>query len=204
MGRILASLLTLSCSRSFRGRLERGACRLFCWGLNSQKLQTVDPCWAFTALPGLCVAPWQAGKQPFSLGGSQRSVYGGGCWGFRKLGGDACPPPVSGFLRVVTARCSYSADSFQSRSLPWQFLYGLTFFSKGPLPRELAWEIHLPSNTEQHSCPLKPLKKLQEGVCSLAIPHSFIHCYSFIHQHMDKGPIYYVTMIETDTAAPTD
>lgn len=89
MGRILAPLLTLSSSHSFRGRLERGACSLFFWGLTSKKLQTVGPCCAFTAFPGLCFAPWQAGKQPFSLGGSQRSVYGGGCWGFRKLGGDA-------------------------------------------------------------------------------------------------------------------
>ena len=54
MGRIEASLLTLSCSHSLRGRLEKGACCLFCWGLDSQKLQTVDPDCAFTAFPGLC------------------------------------------------------------------------------------------------------------------------------------------------------
>ena len=173
-------------------------------GFEFSETPNSGPICALTAFPGLCFAPWQAGKQPFSLGGSQCSVYGGGCWGFRKLGGDACPPPVSGFLRVVTAMCSYSADSFQSRSLPWQFLYGLTFFYKGPLPCELVREIHLPSNTEQHSCLLKPLKKLQEGVCSLAIPHSCIHFYSFIHQRMYKGPIYYVTVTEMDTAAPTD
>ena len=79
MGRIRASLLILSSSHSFRGRLERGACSLFFWDLNSQKLQTVDP--SVPSLPSLvCALPpgrqesnplvWEGLSALFMVGGA--------------------------------------------------------------------------------------------------------------------------------------
>ena len=99
------------------------------------------------------------------------------------------------------ARHLDSAVSLQSCSLPLQFLYSLKFSYKGPLPVELAHEIHQSSNTKQHLSHKTSKKKLQKGASSLTTPEFFP---SFRHQLMHIKLAYCVTGLEMDTATGTD